>query len=81
MSQADPEKTDTLELVAGLLAGTQDEEIDCDQFLALLPQIVEGHPFDEKTRELIETHRKLCPECAEEQAILLRALGLAEVEA
>jgi len=57
-----------------LLATTQDEEIDCDRVLDLLPAYLDGRISDASLRAQIVLHEKHCPECAEEIAILRRAL-------
>lgn len=67
----DPKAATTLNR---LLDGTRDEEIDCDRFLELLPQYLDGRISDAELREQIAHHTKLCPECHEELEILRRAL-------
>ena len=62
-------------ILGRLLAGTRDEEIDCDRFLELLPPYLDGKITDGELRECIEHHAKQCPECKEELDILRRALG------
>ncbi|MFT3700138.1 MAG: zf-HC2 domain-containing protein [Kofleriaceae bacterium] len=59
-----------------LLSNTRDEEIDCDRFLELLPQYLDGNVDSATLREKLEHHARVCPECTEELAILKRALGI-----
>ena len=65
------------EILRGLLASTRDRELDCDRFLELLPPWLDERVEDASLRELLEHHRRQCPECAEEVSILEQALGLA----
>lgn len=64
----------TAPVLEHLLAETRDEELDCDRVLELLPPYLDGRVDRATLREQIEHHTKLCPECAEELAILRRAL-------
>jgi hypothetical protein len=57
-----------------LLAGTREEELDCDRFLELLAPYLDGRIGDDELREHIEHHAGQCPECSEELEILRRAL-------
>ena len=66
---------DELTLLGTLLQLTRGEELDCDQFHQHLAAMVEGQ-LSPSLQALMEHHRQLCPECEEERAILVRALGL-----
>lgn len=57
-----------------LLAGTRDDELDCDRFLALLGPYLDGKIGEAQLSEQITHHAGQCPECAEELEILKRAL-------
>jgi hypothetical protein len=61
--------------VEGLLAQTRAEEIDCDEFLELLAPYLDQRLEDPKLVKLLEQHRDLCPECAEELSLLESALN------
>lgn len=65
------------ELARALLA-THPDEIDCEQWLdsvALYLDLVEaGRPIPESLRP-VEGHLGLCPDCAEEFALMRQALG------
>jgi hypothetical protein len=69
--------TDTKDPYAALedmLQRTREQELDCDQFLALLAPYLDKRLEDAGIRRLIEHHRDLCAECAEELRLLGRAL-------
>jgi hypothetical protein len=70
----DPEQA--RRVLGSLLELTRDEEIDCDRFTQHLAALHEGQ-LEPELRALMEHHRRICPECEEERAILARALGLA----
>ena len=57
---------------------THDVEIDCEQFLVLMPAYVEarlaGRPLDESL-EKAHAHEKLCANCSEELVALLEMVG------
>jgi hypothetical protein len=57
-----------------MLQRTREQELDCDQFLALLAPYLDNRLEDAGIRRLIEHHRDLCAECAEELRLLGRAL-------
>lgn len=57
-----------------MLSLTQEQELDCEQFVELLGPSLEDAIDDAELRRLIEHHRDLCPECAEALAVLTRAL-------
>jgi hypothetical protein len=57
-----------------MLLRTQEKELDCDQFVALLAPYLDRRVEDAGIRKLIEHHRDLCAECAEELRLLGRAL-------
>lgn len=64
-------------VLSTLLDLTRDEEIDCDRFHQHLAALVEDpQGLEPQLAALMEHHRKICPECEEERAILARALGL-----
>jgi anti-sigma factor RsiW len=67
----DPKAATTL---CRLLDNTREQELDCDRFLELLPPYLDGRITSDELRELIAHHAQQCPECAEELAILRRAL-------
>jgi hypothetical protein len=54
-----------------MLSRTREQELDCDQFVNLLAPYLDRRLEDANIRRLIEHHRDLCAECAEE----LRLLG------
>ena len=60
--------------IQGLLAKTRSEEIDCDEFLELLAPYLDQRLEDPKLVRLVEEHRDLCRECAEELSVLESAL-------
>jgi hypothetical protein len=57
-----------------MLLRTQEQELDCDQFLALVAPYLDRRLEDAGIRKLIEHHRDLCAECAEELRLLGRGL-------
>lgn len=57
-----------------MLQRTREEELDCDQFLSLLAPYLDKRLGDPGIRRLIEHHRDLCAECAEELRLLGKAL-------
>lgn len=61
-------------ILGHLLAGTREQELDCDRVLELLPPYLDGRISAAALREQIEHHARLCPECKEELAILRRVL-------
>ncbi len=52
-----------------------DDEMDCERFLAALAELVDGGIEDERMQKLMHIHAEMCPECAEEHALLVKALG------
>ncbi|HWZ90842.1 MAG TPA: hypothetical protein VNW92_18400 [Polyangiaceae bacterium] len=66
------------EVLRGMLASTREDELDCDRFLELLAPWLDERIENAALRELLEHHRRQCPECAEEVSILERALDLTE---
>jgi hypothetical protein len=60
--------------IEDMLAKTRAEELDCDQFLELLAPYVDQRLQDPKLLHLIQRHRDLCRECAEELSLLESAL-------
>ncbi|MFT4976363.1 MAG: hypothetical protein ACI8S6_002260 [Myxococcota bacterium] len=69
------DRTDPTERILELLRLTQQEELDCDAFRALLPALLDGNITDAHRTALIAHHQLICPECDEELQILRRALG------
>ena len=68
------EEKDPYAALEDMLLRTQEQELDCDQFLALLAPYLDRRLEDAGVRKLIEHHRDLCAECAEELRLLGRAL-------
>ena len=54
---------------------TEEKELDCDEVFARMAEYVEGKPLEPELRALIEHHLEICSECAEELAILKKALA------
>ena len=57
-----------------MLKRTREQELDCDQFLELLAPYLDQRLTDAGVRRLIEHHRDLCAECAEELELLEQSL-------
>jgi hypothetical protein len=57
-----------------MLQRTQEQELDCDQFLDLIAPYLDKRVEDAHLRQLLEHHRDLCAECAEELRLLGRSL-------
>jgi hypothetical protein len=78
MSALDPPR---LAALGQVLEATADRELDCEEYLARLPELAErraaGQPMPESLR-LAEAHERLCANCREETAALLQALLSAE---
>jgi hypothetical protein len=68
------DKKDPYSALEDMLQRTREQELDCDQFLALLAPYLDNRLEDAGIRRLIEHHRDLCAECAEELRLLGRAL-------
>jgi hypothetical protein len=68
------EHEDPYAALEDMLQRTREEELDCDQFLSLLAPYLEKRLEDAGVRRLIEHHRDLCAECAEELRLLGKAL-------
>ncbi len=66
--------TDPRDMLATMLGATQAEEMDCDTFVEHIAAYAENRQIGELT-PLFEHHRKICPECEEELAVLLRILA------
>lgn len=60
--------------IEDLLTKTRAEELDCDEFLELLAPYLDQRLEDPKLVQLVEQHRDLCRECAEELSLLESAL-------
>jgi urease accessory protein UreF len=54
---------------------TLEQELDCDEFAALLAPWLDQRIDDPKLRALLEHHRRLCVECDEEASLVEAALG------
>ena len=63
------------ETVQAWLSATRDEELDCDRFNALIAPWLDQRITDQKLLALLEHHRHLCAECAEEVSLVEAALG------
>jgi hypothetical protein len=57
-----------------LLAGTREEELDCDRFLEYLAPLLDGRIDDPELREKLAHHIRQCAECHEEFEIVRRSL-------
>ena len=68
------EEKDPYAALEDMLLRTQEQELDCDEFLALLAPYLDRRLEDAGVRKLVEHHRDLCAECAEELRLLERAL-------
>jgi hypothetical protein len=68
------EQKDPYAALEDMLLRTREQELDCDQFLTLLAPYLEQKLEDPGMRKLIEHHRDLCAECAEELSFLSRSL-------
>jgi hypothetical protein len=68
------EKPKASAVLRKLLAGTREEEIDCDRFLEELAPILDGRIEDPDVREKLEHHMQQCLECSEEFEMVKRAL-------
>jgi len=68
------EPKDPYEALESMLQRTQEQELDCDQFLELLAPYLDQRLQDPNVRRLLEHHRDLCAECAEELELLQRSL-------
>jgi hypothetical protein len=68
------DKPKAAEVLRALLAGTRDEEVDCDRFLEHLAPLVDGRIDDPELRERLAHHVRQCAECSEELETLKKAL-------
>ena len=60
-----------------ILGATEEEEITCDECLPLMAALNDGSfgpRHGSRLRDLVEQHLTVCPECAEEHALLEEAL-------
>lgn len=68
---------DEIDALLNLVSLTADDEIDCDECLALIAEFAEqelaSKPFSEGLRAVAQ-HLTVCSECREEYEALLRAL-------
>ncbi len=67
------DKDRTQRLLETLLS-TRDDEIDCDTLFQHAAELVERGIDDPELRARIEHHLNMCEECAEELAVLRRAV-------
>jgi hypothetical protein len=58
-----------------MLQRTREQELDCDAFVNLLAPCVDNRLQDPAIIKLIEHHRDLCAECAEQLRFLQIGLG------
>jgi hypothetical protein len=68
------EPKDAYAALADMLQRTREQELDCDQFLELLAPYLDKRLEDAAIRRMIEHHRDLCAECAEELRLLGKSL-------
>jgi hypothetical protein len=68
------DKPKAAEVLRALLAGTRDDEIDCDDFLEHLAPLLDGRIDDPELRAKLEHHLRQCAECHEELEIVKRSL-------
>jgi hypothetical protein len=61
---------DTYAALEDMLQRTREHELDCDEFLNLLAPYVDNRVRDPNLVKLIEHHRDLCAECAEQLQFL-----------
>ena len=61
-------------VLRSLLAGTRQEEVDCDFFLEYLAPLLDGRIDDPELREKLAHHVRQCAECNEELEIVKRSL-------
>lgn len=80
-NRPDGEKADSAWLdMLGMLAITDENEIDCDRVYALLDQFAEMAARGEdvsRLMPLVQKHLDLCPDCREEYQTLLNILRTA----
>lgn len=70
--------SERLEALLELVASTEDEEIDCDEFLGQASELLEAMADEgEIPPDLASAsqHLTVCPECREEFEALIRAVG------
>ena len=63
------------DLLLRMLQLPRDAELDCETFLEHIAAYMDGTVESEELLGLMNHHRDLCAECAEEFAILERALS------
>jgi hypothetical protein len=68
------EPKDPYAALEDMLQRTRETELDCDEFLGLLAPYLDKRLEDANLRRLIEHHRDLCAECAEELRLLRGSL-------
>ncbi|HTQ06801.1 MAG TPA: hypothetical protein VMI54_23250 [Polyangiaceae bacterium] len=69
------DRPEVYKAIEDMLVKTRAEELDCDAFLELLAPYVDQRLADPALVGLIERHRDLCRECAEELDLLETALA------
>lgn len=69
------ERKDPYAALEDMLQRTQEHELDCAEFLELLAPYLDHRVRDPGLLRLIEHHRDLCAECAEELRLLECAVG------
>jgi hypothetical protein len=68
------DKPKAAEVLRSLLAGTREDEVDCDRFLEHLAPLLDGRIDDPELREKLAHHVRQCAECSEELEIVKRSL-------
>jgi hypothetical protein len=61
---------ETYAALEAMLQRTREHELDCDEFVTLLAPYVDNRVRDPSIVKLIEHHRDLCAECAEQLQFL-----------
>ena len=56
--------------IEDMLQRTREQELDCDEFVRLLAPYLDERVTEPALVKLIEHHRDLCAECAEELRLL-----------
>jgi hypothetical protein len=63
-------RKDTYAALEDMLQRTREHELDCDEFVELLAPYIDERLGDPNIVKLIEHHRDLCAECAEQLRFL-----------
>jgi hypothetical protein len=69
------DKSPSIKTLEAWLALTREDEIDCDRFAQLIAPWLDQTISEPRLLELLEHHRELCSECAEEVRLVQAALG------